>query len=169
VRDVAVEPWIDHIASISTSEQIPGLVGARSVEGQPVKNDIETKAQAAPLAQGGHPTDRVLGSAGDAEDGVRLGQIADQQRIVAPGQEGIEADVVQAEVGRSGEPQLPITIIAQIIKMADARRSQLQTPTRLSHPGRSGRGLQAPAHRVETAEPASGCERMIAIQGLTDD
>jgi hypothetical protein len=42
--------------------------------------------------------------------------------------------------------------------MANARRPHLQTPTRLSHPGRPGRGLQAPAHPLETAEAATGCK-----------
>jgi hypothetical protein len=50
--------------------------------------------------------------------------------------------------------------------IANARRLQLQTPTRPSHPGRSGRGLQAPAHALQTVELASGCEQLIVIRAI---
>jgi hypothetical protein len=163
VRDGAVESWIDDITLMAALEQIAGLMGAGPVERQPVEHDIETKAQAAPFTQRGYLMDRLFDRTADPQGRVWLGQIADQQRIVASRQEGIEADVSDAQVGRSSQPWLPITIAGEIVEMANARRVKLQTPTRLPHPGRSGRGLQAPAHPLTTAEPATGCEELARL------
>ena len=158
VCDGTVEARIDDIALISALEQIPGLVGAGAVERQPVEDDVEAKAQATPFAQRGDLMDRFFDRTADPQPGIRLGKIADQQRIVASRQEGIETHMVETQVGGSGQARLPIAVAVEIVDMANARRPHLQTPTRLSHPGRPGRGLQAPAHSLETAEPATGCE-----------
>ncbi|MPZ33946.1 MAG: hypothetical protein GEV13_23645 [Rhodospirillales bacterium] len=166
VRDGRVEVRIDDIALIPALEQIPGLVGTDPVGRQPVKDDVEAKAQAPPFTQDGNLVDRIFDRTANPEAGVRLGKIADQQRIVASGQEGIETDVVEAQIGGPGQPQLPIAGALKVIKTANGRRLQLQAPTRLPHPGRSDRGLQAPAHTLETAKAASGCEEMIAIREL---
>ena len=132
--------------SISALEQIPGLVGTGPVERQPVEDDVEAKAQATTFAQRGYLMDRLFDRTADPQAGVRLGQIADQQRIVASRQEGTETHMVETQVGGSRQPRLPIAVAVEIVDMANARRPHLQTPTRLSHPGRPGRGLQAPAH-----------------------
>jgi hypothetical protein len=169
VGDGTIEARIDDVALIPALEQIPGLVGTDPVGRQPVKDNVEAKAQAPPLTQVGHLLNRVFDRTAFPQAGVRLGKIADQQRIVVSSQEGIETDVVEAQIGGPGQPQLPVAVALKVIKIANAGRPQLQTPTRLPHPGRSGRGLQAPAHTLETAKPATGCEEMITIQDLSDD
>src|SRR4029453_15977336 len=151
VCDGTVEARIDDVALIAALEQIARLVGADAVGGQPVQDNVKGKAQATPLALDGYLMDRVFDRAAKSQAGVGLGKIADQQRIVTSREKGIEADMVEAQIGGPGQPLLPVTIAVEVVNIANARRLRLQTPTRLSHPGRSGRGLKAPTHLPVTA------------------
>jgi hypothetical protein len=78
VRNGTVEARIDDIALISALEQIASFMGAGPVKRQPVKHDIETKAQAVLFTQGGHLVDRLFDRTTDPQSGIRLGEIADQ-------------------------------------------------------------------------------------------
>jgi hypothetical protein len=114
VADRTVEAWIDHVALVSALEQISGLVGGGAVKGQPVKHDIEAKAEAMLPTQRRQFMNRFFDRTAIAEGRARPGQIGDQQRIVAARQEGVEANIAKAQVGDPGEPSLPIVALRSI-------------------------------------------------------
>ena len=98
-----VEARIDDIAFVSALEQIPGLVCGGPVERQPVEDDVEAKAQATTFAQRGYLMDCLFDRTADPQPGIRLGQIADQQRVVGSCQEGTETHMIETQIGGSGQ------------------------------------------------------------------